>query len=57
MLPLQPLKRRWGRIDLRNHRKIVIVDGRIAFTGSQNLIHPELSQHEAREGRAAAGRS
>ena len=22
MLPLQPLKRRWGRIDLRNHRKI-----------------------------------
>ena len=40
MLPLQPLKRRWQRPDLRNHRKIVVVDGRTAFTGSQNLIHP-----------------
>jgi cardiolipin synthase len=28
-----------GRIDLRNHRKIVIIDGRVVFTGSQNLIH------------------
>jgi cardiolipin synthase len=38
MLPLRPLKGQWQRPDLRNHRKIVVVDGRVAFTGSQNLI-------------------
>ena len=26
------------RLDLRNHRKFLIVDGHVAFTGSQNLI-------------------
>jgi cardiolipin synthase len=35
---LRPLK---GRIDLRNHRKIVIVDGRITYCGSQNCADPE----------------
>lgn len=29
------------RIDLRNHRKILIIDGRIAHVGSQNLADPE----------------
>ena len=28
MLPIQPLKGKWRRPDLRNHRKIVVVDGR-----------------------------
>lgn len=37
MLPVAPLKR---RPDLRNHRKILVVDGMVAFTGSQNLIEP-----------------
>ena len=27
-----------ARFDLRNHRKIVVVDGRIGYTGSQNLV-------------------
>lgn len=40
MLPIAPFKWRWRRPDLRNHRKIVVVDGRVAFTGSQNLIEP-----------------
>jgi cardiolipin synthase len=40
MLPFQPLKGRIRRPDLRNHRKILVVDGRVAFTGSQNLIEP-----------------
>jgi cardiolipin synthase len=30
-----------GRIDLRNHRKIAVVDGRIAYCGSQNCADPE----------------
>jgi cardiolipin synthase A/B len=38
MLPVQPLKGKWQRPDLRNHRKLVVVDGRVGFMGSQNLI-------------------
>lgn len=38
MLPVMPLKGKYQRPDLRNHRKIVVVDGRVAFMGSQNLI-------------------
>ena len=38
MLPLQPFKGKWQRPDLRNHRKLLVVDGNVAFTGSQNLI-------------------
>jgi len=38
MLPVQPLKGKYQRPDLRNHRKLVVVDGRIGFMGSQNLI-------------------
>ncbi|MBO3662940.1 cardiolipin synthase [Microbacterium stercoris] len=36
-LPIQPLKGRWQRPDLRNHRKILVVDGDVAFLGSQNV--------------------
>ena len=38
MLPVRPWRGEWQRPDLRNHRKIVVVDGRVGFTGSQNLI-------------------
>jgi cardiolipin synthase A/B len=40
MLPIRPLKGDLRRPDLRNHRKILVVDGRVAFSGSQNLIEP-----------------
>jgi len=30
-----------GRVDLRNHRKIVVIDGRITYCGSQNCADPE----------------
>ncbi|MFF5791879.1 cardiolipin synthase [Paeniglutamicibacter sp. NPDC012692] len=40
MLPVAPFQRQWRRPDLRNHRKIMVVDGQVAFTGSQNLIEP-----------------
>jgi cardiolipin synthase len=35
---LRPLR---GRIDLRNHRKILVIDGRITYCGSQNCADPE----------------
>ena len=38
MLPVMPFKGKYQRPDLRNHRKIVVVDGVVAFMGSQNLI-------------------
>jgi len=30
-----------GRIDLRNHRKILVIDNRITYCGSQNCADPE----------------
>lgn len=38
MLPVRPLKGQYQRPDLRNHRKLLVVDGRVGFMGSQNLI-------------------
>lgn len=35
-MPLRPIKRKW-QINLRNHRKILICDGEVAFTGSMNV--------------------
>lgn len=40
MLPVSPLRRQWRRPDLRNHRKILVIDGEVAYSGSQNLIEP-----------------
>ena len=33
--------RRSGRMDLRNHRKVAVIDNQIGFVGSQNLAAPE----------------
>ncbi|MDM4762413.1 cardiolipin synthase [Galbitalea sp. SE-J8] len=38
MLPVQPWRGRFQRIDLRNHRKLLVIDNTIGFTGSQNMI-------------------
>jgi len=41
MLPIWPwawVGNGYQRIDLRNHRKLLVVDGRTAFMGSQNMI-------------------
>ena len=38
MLPFRPFRGSWKRPDLRNHRKLLVVDGRIAMMGSANLI-------------------
>lgn len=39
-LPVGLLRRNTARFDLRNHRKIAVIDGRIGFTGSQNIAEP-----------------
>jgi cardiolipin synthase A/B len=38
MLPVSFIPWRMSRLDLRNHRKIAVIDGRIGYTGSQNLV-------------------
>lgn len=38
MLPFLPLEGKYERPDLRNHRKLVIIDGVTGWMGSQNLI-------------------
>lgn len=48
-LPIRPWKGEYQRPDLRNHRKILVVDGEIAFTGSQNII--DRSYNKARNRR------
>ncbi len=47
-LPVNPLRRRWS-LHLRNHRKLVIVDGETAFTGGMN-VGDEYSGRSRRKG-------
>jgi cardiolipin synthase len=37
-LPIRLRPGRKARLDLRNHRKIAVMDGRVGYTGSQNLV-------------------
>ena len=36
-----------GRTDLRVHRKIVVVDGQVAWTGSMNLVDPRFFKQDS----------
>jgi cardiolipin synthase A/B len=38
MMPIKPFNGQWRRPDLRNHRKLLVVDSKVAFMGSQNMI-------------------
>jgi cardiolipin synthase len=40
-LPVNLIRRRFARMDLRNHRKLAVIDGRIAFAGSHNLVNAD----------------
>lgn len=44
MMPLLPWKGRFRRPDLRNHRKLLVVDDVVGFTGSLNLTHPSYNK-------------
>jgi cardiolipin synthase len=39
-LPVSIFSTLFSRADLRNHRKIAVLDGRVCYTGSQNLVDP-----------------
>ena len=38
MLPVRPWRGEYQRPDLRNHRKLIVIDGTVGFMGSQNLV-------------------
>ncbi len=50
MLPVRLFGGQWQRPDLRNHRKFLIVDGAVGFTGSQNLIERGYKRGRRRDG-------
>ena len=65
-LPVRLLRTLVQRIDLRMHRKLLVIDDQIAYTGSMNMADPAYFKREARvgqwvdmmlrlEGEAAAG--
>jgi cardiolipin synthase len=50
-LPVGLFRRRMARLDLRNHRKVAVIDGRVGYTGSQNIVdagygHKDLAWHD-----------
>ncbi len=49
-LPVGLLQTLVGRNDLRLHRKIVVVDGQAAWTGSMNLVDPAYFKQDANVG-------
>ena len=42
-LPARALRLALSRLDLRNHRKIVVIDDAIGYVGSQNIADPEFA--------------
>ncbi|MEW6356030.1 MAG: cardiolipin synthase [Planctomycetota bacterium] len=40
-LSFNPLRKRLARIDLRNHRKILVADGKVGYLGSWNVADPD----------------
>ncbi|MCE9546574.1 MAG: cardiolipin synthase [Planctomycetia bacterium] len=51
MLAVNLVRMWFARIDLRNHRKLAVIDGRLAYTGSQNIVdatygHKNLVWHD-----------
>jgi cardiolipin synthase len=48
MLPVLPLRGRYQRPDLRNHRKLLVADGELGYVGSLNLIDPSYQKRANR---------
>ena len=52
-LPVSLLQALVSRNDLRLHRKIVVIDGRVAWTGSMNLVDPRYFKQTPTSGRGS----
>lgn len=46
-LPAGLISAFFSRVDIRNHRKIVVIDGKTAYTGSQNMVDPDVFKKSA----------
>jgi cardiolipin synthase len=44
MLPVRFFRPHHARLDLRNHRKIAVIDGRVAYVGSQNIVNADFKK-------------
>jgi cardiolipin synthase len=49
MMPVGFLRRNAARFDLRNHRKIAVIDGSTGYTGSQNIVDPDFVKDHPNE--------
>ncbi|WP_300318639.1 cardiolipin synthase [Accumulibacter sp.] len=47
ILPVNPMRALLVRLDLRDHRKIAVIDRRIAYTGSMNIADPRFFKQDA----------
>ncbi len=47
VLPVGLFRVPFARLDLRNHRKLAVIDGRVAYTGSQNIVEPSYGHRKA----------
>jgi cardiolipin synthase len=50
-LPVGLFRRRMARLDMRNHRKLAVIDSQVGYTGSQNIVdagygHKDLAWHD-----------
>ncbi|ALG68691.1 cardiolipin synthase [Beggiatoa leptomitoformis] len=50
-LPVNVIRSLFVRLDLRNHRKILVIDNEIAYTGSMNLADPRFFKKDEEIGR------
>jgi cardiolipin synthase len=41
-LPVRNFRRLLSRLDLRNHRKLAVIDGAVAYTGSHNIVRTDM---------------
>ncbi|MBI1336041.1 MAG: cardiolipin synthase [Phycisphaera sp.] len=46
-MPVAPFRQRFARIDLRNHRKLAVIDGTVGYTGSQNIVDADYGHKKA----------
>ncbi len=46
-LAVSPARMFFRRLDIRQHRKIVVIDNTLAYTGSMNLVDPRFFKQEA----------